>query len=105
MRPIQMKVLFVGALLAAAAGCASYPPAGPKEGDKPPRVVLKDGKPTWDNPGAFGPVPESLAEAGRKACAVYDTDKVKHVARGYHSRAENVSGRTLPKGGYYCVPS
>lgn len=105
MRPIQMKTLLIGALLALAAGCANYPSVGSKEGDKPPRVVMRDGKLTWDNPGAFGPVPESRVEAGRKACAVYDTEKVRHVARGYHSRAENVSGKVSSTGGYYCVPS
>lgn len=105
MRPKQMKLLLAAAMAVFLAGCASYPTVGTKEGDKPPRIVVRDKVRTWDNPGAFGPVPAALADAGRAVCSRLDSDKVKHTARGYHSRAESEAGTPYPKGGYFCVPN
>ena len=86
-------------------GCAVYPAVGSKEGDTPPQIVVRNDVRTWDNPGAFGPVPDNLKEAGAKVCATLDTDKTKHEARGYHSKAMNLEGKPFAGGGYYCVPA
>jgi len=85
------------------AGCA-YPSIGDRQADVPPQIVVRNDVQTWDNPGAFGPVPEELREVGAKICSSLDTDKVKHEARGYHAKAMNLEGQAFKGGGYYCVP-
>jgi len=83
--------------------CA-YPSIGDKQGDVPPRIVQRGEYKTWDNPGAFGPVPRELQAMGDKICSSLNTDKVKHRALGYHAKAEDLQGKPFVGGGYYCVP-
>lgn len=89
-------------VLALLAGCVT-PGIGDKQAETPPRIVVRNDVKTWDNPGAFGPVPESLAVVAAQVCATLDTDKVKHKALGYHARAQDLEGKPFPTGGYYCV--
>jgi len=96
-------VLFCAAL--ALTGCAVYPSAGSAEADTPPQIVVRGDVRVWDNPGNFGPVTAERAETGAKVCASLDNDKVRHEARGYHSRALDLEGKPFVGGGYYCVPA
>jgi hypothetical protein len=84
--------------------CATYPSVGTSEGATPPRIVNKDGLMMWDNPGYFGPVPAEQMALGKQICSTLDTKDVKHEARGYHAKAQDIEGKTLPKGGFFCVP-
>lgn len=83
------------------AGCAIGP--SDKPSDNPPRLVVGEKSTTWDNPAAFGPVPENLVASGQAVCATLDTPDVKHKATGYHPGAIGVDGRPFPSGGYFCV--
>ena len=55
----------------------------------------------WDNPLAFGPVPESLQYAADVSCMI---TRIDLFALGYHPRARDRNGNTLPGGGYFCAP-
>lgn len=92
----------LAALLGVVAGCVAVGP-GAKQGEVPPRLVMRDNAVTWDNPGAFGPVPLELQEAGQKLCGSLDTKEAQFKAIGYHARAMDLNGNLLPGGGYYCV--
>ena len=91
-------------LSTALVGCTTYPAVGDKPGDTPPQIVVRKDVKTWDNPGAFGPVPEALKLAAATVCATLNTDQVKHEARGYHAQALNLEGKPFKGGGYYCTP-
>jgi hypothetical protein len=89
------------------AGCVIAPSIGSKPSDTPPKLIVdKDsGYPTWDKPGAFGPVPKQLKVTGDQACLAID----KHLrsnehleAIGYHPNAEDLNGKAISGGGYYC---
>jgi len=97
------KNLTAVVLLALLTGCA-VPGIGEKQADTPPRIVIKGEHKTWDNPGAFGPVPESLLVVGARVCASLNTDQTKYIALGYHANALDLEGNRFPTGGYYCVP-
>lgn len=97
------SLLVFTVVLAALSGCA-YPSPGDKAGETPPQIVIRNDVRTWDRPGAFGPVPETLRERAAQTCASLDTDKVKHEARGYHAGALNLEGKPFAGGGYYCTP-
>lgn len=92
------------ALLAASAfvvGCAAVP--GPMESATPPRLMLKDGFPVWDNPASFGPVPANLVSTAASTCATLNSGNAVFQPLGYHSRAQGLNGQALAGGGYYCV--
>ncbi len=82
-------------------GCAVGP--GTKQADIPATLVIRDNAVTWDNPGAFGPLPAELVEMGQKLCSSLDSPDIKFKAIGYHARAMDLNGNPLPGGGYYCV--
>jgi hypothetical protein len=84
-------------------GCA-YPGVGEKQADVPPQIIIRNDQPTWDNPGAFGPVPEELKATAAKVCGSLDTEKRQHEARGYHAKALDQQGKPFRGGGYYCTP-
>lgn len=86
-------------------GCASVATVGSKPGDVPPRIVedSKTGEKTWDNPGAFGPVPAELAARAQAICASLDKKDKHYKAIGYHPKAKNFEGKSFDGGGYYCV--
>jgi hypothetical protein len=96
------KILAILVPLAFLAGCAA-PAIGDKQGDVPPRIIIKNDVRTWDNPGAFGPVPAELQDNGQKVCETLNTEQYKHEVRGYHAKAENLEGQPFAGGGYYCV--
>lgn len=96
---IQLIALFAAS--AFIAGCASVP--GPRESASPPRLVLKDGFPVWDNPANFGPVPANLAATAAATCSTLNTGNAVFEPLGYHSRAQGTNGQALAGGGYYCV--
>lgn len=101
------SVLFVSlTVIGALAGCAVAPMVGSKPGDVPPRIVVdpKDAKNrTWDNPGAFGPVPAELAAKGQAVCGSLDTKDAHFQAIGYHPLAKDLDGKPFAGGGYFCV--
>jgi len=104
-----MKKTFLAlAVLATLAGCAVQG-IGDKQADTPPRIVIRQDSNnndyrTWDNPGAFGPVPANMAAVGAKVCGSLNTAQTKYKALGYHARALNLEGMPFVGGGYYCVP-
>jgi hypothetical protein len=68
--------------------------------DSPPRLIVVNGSPGWDRPGAFSPVPEALASRAQEECA----NKGRLMrAIGYHASALDANGTVLPKGGFLCV--
>lgn len=101
-------MLAASLLVAALPACTNLPfqMIGSKPGDTPPQLVTK---PTdqkilaWDNPSAFGPVPDELAAKGEAVCASLDHDDLHFKAIGYHPLAKDRDGHTLPQGGYFCV--
>lgn len=100
------KVATFACVVAAAglAGCASVPKPGKVASETPPRLVAKaDQTLAWDNPSAFGPVPEAEAARGAAVCGSLDTDKTKFKATGYHAGALDAYGNPFPGGGFYCV--
>lgn len=99
-----MKKMFLLAACGTAmllVGCAGVP--GDKESDVPPRIVQSGDNRQWDNGSAFGPVPESLVKKGNSICASLNTKDTKYVATGYHSKAQDLSGKTFPTGGFFCA--
>ena len=98
-----MKFQFVALAFVAVlfAGCAAMP--GDREGATPPKLVTTGEGAAWDNPGAFGPVPAAKAAAGAKVCETLNTKDAKYVAKGYHSKALDLNGKTFADGGYYCM--
>lgn len=99
-------ILFSVAVASLMAACATGVTIGSKPGDVPPQIVNdpKDPKSkVWDHPEAFGPVPAQLAAAGQAVCSSLDTKDVQFKAIGFHPKARDFNGNTLPNGGYYCV--
>lgn len=103
---MQSKALvFVATLCALSASLvmAQSSVPGKKAGDVPPRLAMKEGFRIWDNPSAFGPVPQELMEVGRKVCATMNMGKDVYEPAGYHPRALDQDGNEFQGGGYYCV--
>lgn len=72
---------------------------GDKPDSVPPRLVVDKNGPAWDRPHAFGPVPAELQATGNEICKNVGTAK----ATGYHPKAQDVNGKAITGGGYYCV--
>ena len=102
---MKLHWLFTALLGLTLVGCATYPSVGTKQSDTPPQIVVKNDAKTWDNPGAFGPVPDDLKTVAATVCSSLNSDKVKYEARGYHATALNLEGKPFKGGGYYCVPT
>jgi len=66
----------------------------------PPRLVINGGLLGWDRPGAFGPVPVSLAERAQRECSQKGSSM---RPLGYHPRPLDLKGQTVPEGGFLCV--
>ena len=102
MKMQSLAVAVIGSVLVSA--CIMAPGPGASEGAEPPKLVLnKEGKNTWDNPGAFGPVPRAHQARGHAVCATLDTPEEKHEATGYHSKAVGPDGKQIAGGGFFCV--
>lgn len=72
---------------------------GSQESPTPPRMTVdSSNRPSWDNPNAFGPVPEAFRQTGQAVCTNIGFNKVI----GYHSKALGRDGKPLPGGGYLC---
>lgn len=87
--------------------CAAYPAIGSAPSANPPKIITdpsNSSQRVWDNPSAFGPVPENLLVKGQATCGALNTKEVQYKAIGYHPKAQNFQGQTLVEGGYYCVP-
>lgn len=101
--------VILGLSVAALAGCVVIPAApgmGDKEDAKAPRLVNSDKKdeqgrflPTWDRPGAFAKVAGNLKNLGDIACMRARPDL---EAIGYHSKAEDIEGKAMVGGGFFC---
>jgi hypothetical protein len=97
---MKKLALVVSALTFSLVGCVATP--GAQEGATAPRLVTKDGALIWDNPGNFGPVPAALAAKGAAACATMNKDGVTYVAKGYHTKGQDATGKAFPQGAFYC---
>jgi hypothetical protein len=75
-------------------------PHGSQPSKLPPKLTRIDGVLGWDNPAAFGQVPESMKEEGAIACG---TPMTNNVAYGYHPAALDENGNTIKGGGFFCV--
>jgi hypothetical protein len=84
-------------------GCAAS--RGERQADRPPRLAEQDNKTVlWDRGSAFGPVPLALASLAALRCASLDTNEQKWQPEGFHAKAQDLQGKTLPGVGYYCKP-
>lgn len=94
------SLLLTGLLLG---GCAAS--RGERQADAPPRLVEQDNQTVlWDRGSAFGPVPLTLASLAALRCASLDTNEQKWQPEGFHAQAQDLQGKTLPGGGYFCKP-
>ncbi len=85
-------------MFSALMGCTSMQP-GAEPGPVPPRLnSLREGDLTWDNPGAFGPVPARLQAIGDSTCLDFGFTH----ADGYHPDALDVNGKPFDGGGFFC---
>jgi hypothetical protein len=98
MKPITLCTLLAAAMLAG--GCATG--RGDRQADQAPRLVERNNVIAWDRGDAFGPVPLRLSSLAAINCATLDTKDLKWEPEGFHARALDLDGRTLPGGGYYC---
>jgi len=99
--------VFGVAVIGLLSACASYPSVGSTPGATPPRIVAdpeNSAQRVWDNPSAFGPVPESLSAKGQQACGALNTKETQFKAIGFHPKAQNFQAQTIVDGGYFCVP-
>lgn len=100
-----MKNIWICAVAAAAllglGGCATS--RSDKQDDTPPRLVERNKKIAWDRAEAFGPVPLQLASLAALHCAALDSEETKWVPEGFHAKAQDLQGQTLPGGGYFCL--
>ena len=78
------------------ASCAVTP--GMKEADVPPKMVKVDNQLTWNDPSAFGPVPQDKVASGNAICQSTGFAS----ATGYHRNAQDINGKPFPNGGYFC---
>lgn len=99
MKSIWICVLGTAVLLALG-GCAAS--RGSKQDDTPPRLVERSKVIAWDRGEAFGPVPLQLASLAALHCAAMDTQETKWEPEGFHSKAQDLKGKTFPGGGYFC---
>ncbi|QDL54446.1 hypothetical protein [Rhodoferax aquaticus] len=84
-------------------GCSVALVSGGSEGDVPPRLAIRDNAKTWNNGASFGPVPIALESDGDRICSSMNSTDKQYQAVGYHSKAQDLDGSTLPGGGYLCV--
>jgi len=75
-------------------GCAQLG-GNPEPSAAAPRMFQGWLGPEWNYPGYFGLVPASKTLEGYQRCSPLQ-------AVGYHPRAEDMSGRTFPNGGFLC---
>jgi hypothetical protein len=71
---------------------------GKTESSTPPRIVKIDNTTSWNDPSAFGPVPEDKQASGDQICQSMGFAS----AIGYHQRAQDLNGNRFPNGGYFC---
>jgi hypothetical protein len=48
-------------------------------------------------------VPAAQAALGAHICTTLDTPDSQFEAAGYHAKAQDLNGRTIAGGGFYCV--
>jgi hypothetical protein len=90
----------------ALSACVMAPTVGSAPSETPPKIIVDpaDSKSRiWDNPATFGPVPASEKARGAAVCSSLDRDNLKHVAIGYHPKAQNIDGKPFDGGGFFCV--
>jgi hypothetical protein len=87
-------------------GCISPALIGDHADSVPPKLIslpTKDGAGKndviWDRPMAFGPVPSDLQTVGDIACM---SARIDLMALGYHPKAQDLGGQSMPGGGYFC---
>ena len=101
MKKLLLLPIFTLGLLAA---CSSLPGKttaslpGKTESNTPPRIVKIDGITAWNDPSAFGPVPQDRQVSGNGVCQSMGFAS----AIGYHRLAQDIDGTRFPNGGYFC---
>jgi hypothetical protein len=92
---LTLSVMAVGL----SGGCTTRIP-GPSSApaETPPQLQYLDERYEWNDPTAFGPVPDALRSAGDDYCQRNGFAR----ASGYHPLARDEKGRTFEGGGYYC---
>lgn len=95
----SISLMLLAAVLSTA--CATI---GSQPSDTPPRLISTlDGGIGWNNPGAFGPVPQALAANGSAVCAALNKGSQTFRALGYHPAALDLDGKPIQGGGFFCV--
>ena len=89
-------------LLLTLSGCAAT--RGERQDDTPPRLVERNKTIAWDRGAAFGPVPLELASLAAVHCASLETKETRWEPEGFHAKAQDLEGKTLVGGGYFCKP-
>jgi hypothetical protein len=56
---------------------------GPFPAELPPKLIQRDGFKVWDNPRAFGPVPNELISTGEKVCSTM-SEGIEFLGGGYY---------------------
>ena len=91
------KLLFIQVLIInLLTACSSIP--GQTESSTPPRMVKIDNVRSWNDPSAFGPVPEEKQATGNQICQSMGFAS----AIGYHQQAQDLNGNRIPNGSYFC---
>lgn len=95
----SISLMLFAAVLATA--CTTI---GDKPADTPPQLVRNaEGIVVWNSSQAFGPVPPEQEAKGNAVCATLNKDNQTYRVLGYHPNARDLSGNTLPAGGFFCV--
>jgi hypothetical protein len=101
-----LRNYFFAGLAVSLAACSTPSIIGSKPDVVPPKLVKSgikaaDGTEyiTWDNPRAFGPIPDSLKAAGDTSCMWAG---IEFEAIGFHPGARGLDGAPIPQGGYFC---
>lgn len=95
----SISLILFAAVLATA--CTTI---GDKPADIPPQLIRNaEGAVVWSSSQAFGPVPQTLEAKGNAVCATLDKGNQTYRALGYHPDARDLSGNSIPAGGFFCV--
>jgi hypothetical protein len=98
---LQAAVLSTSLVLSpwmAQSAVAQSTAVGAKEAGVPPKIVTISNQSAWNDPSAFGPVPQDKIASGNATCQSMGFAS----AIGYHSKAQDLGGRAFPGGGYFC---
>jgi hypothetical protein len=72
----------------------------------PPRLLLSlGGNVNWDNSSKFGLIPNELFAEAQELCEKFNENGgISYKAIGYHPKAQDLEGKSIIGGGYFCAP-